>query len=84
MGKSNKWCIIQQECDQQFEFYLNVGDTTIGRNKVADVIIKSNICSRNHCVITLDSNENIFIKNKVIAYVISITKYIFTISWKIF
>lgn len=67
MGKSNRWYLIRLECDREFRFYLNEGDTKIGRNKVADVIIKSNICSRNHCVVTLDSNENIVIKNEVIA-----------------
>lgn len=65
MEKCKKWCLIRQDCDHPLEFYLNKGDTTIGRNKVADVITASSICSRNHCVITLDNNDNIHITNKV-------------------
>lgn len=63
MAKSNEWCLNRLEvCG---EFFLNEGDTTIGRNKKADVITPSQICSRNHCVITLDSDNKIHIKNQV-------------------
>lgn len=63
MPKSDKWCLERLEFGG--EFYLNEGETTIGRNREADIITSSGICSRNHCVIELDQNENIYITNKV-------------------
>lgn len=61
--KSDKWML------ERFEFgtkhYLNIGDTTIGRNKAADIITPSSICSRQHCVITLNPDDTICITNKV-------------------
>lgn len=62
--KSNKWC-LRRINKVDGETYLNVGDTTIGRNQTADVITKSNICSRNHCTIQLDGNGNVIISNQV-------------------
>ncbi|XP_031633386.1 uncharacterized ATP-dependent helicase C29A10.10c-like isoform X2 [Contarinia nasturtii] len=53
MVKSNKWNLIRLKQDRVF--FLNVGKSTIGRNKEADVCTPSNICSRNHCFITLDA-----------------------------
>ena len=44
---------------------LKVGDTEIGRDPNADIITKSVNCSRQHCTVTLNSDDSIFITNKV-------------------
>lgn len=65
--KSVKWCLhrLNYDGDETKVVYLNEGDTTIGRNPAADVICTSNICSRNHCTITLNSDDKITIRNIV-------------------
>lgn len=61
--KSDKWVL------ERFKFggqhYLNIGDTTIGRNKNANIITRSDICSRQHCVITLNSDDTVYLVNQV-------------------
>lgn len=65
--KSKKWCLkrLKHDGDDGEVYYLNEGDTTIGRNKNADVTSTSNICSRNHCQITLTPDDKITITNMV-------------------
>lgn len=61
--KSDDWKLERLEFGS--EYYLNIGDTTIGRNKHANIITASEICSRQHCIITLNSDDTIYITNQV-------------------
>lgn len=63
MEQDKKWYLIRLG-DQSSTFQLKNGITTIGRNKKADVITISDICSRSHCTITWNANE-LTIKNLV-------------------
>lgn len=66
MIKSKKWCLNRLHHDGIDKiFYLNEGKTTIGRNRSADISSTSTICSRDHCVITLNPDDTIVIGNKV-------------------
>lgn len=67
MVKSSKWCLnrINYDGTEEKVFRLNEGDTTIGRNKAADITSTSTICSRNQCVISLISDK-VTLSNKVI------------------
>ncbi|XP_055322824.1 uncharacterized protein LOC129578378 isoform X2 [Sitodiplosis mosellana] len=65
MVKSNKWCLNRINYDGVNKlFYLNEGDTTIGRNRTADITSISTISSRDHCVITLNPDGTVVITNK--------------------
>lgn len=61
--KSDKWMLERLKFPD--EHYLNIGDTTIGRNKNANIITQSDISSRQHCVITLNSDDTVYIVNQV-------------------
>lgn len=63
MMKSDKWMLERLWFGT--EYCLNIGDTIIGRNKSADIVTRSEICSRQHCVITLNSDDTIYIENQV-------------------
>lgn len=66
MSKSKKWSLNRLHHDGIDKiFYLNEGETKIGRNRSADITSTSTICSRNHCVITLNPDDTIVIENKV-------------------
>lgn len=56
MEWDKKWYLIRLG-DQSSIYQLKNGITSIGRNKKADVITISDICSRRHCTITWDTNE---------------------------
>lgn len=58
------WYLSRLGTNSPTEYQLNEGDTLIGRNKSAQIITLSDICSRNHCTITKNQNE-ISIKNHV-------------------
>lgn len=80
MVKNDKWYLMR--CKVGGQFYLNVGVTKIGRNKEADVITKSNICSRSHCIITLHPDDSIWITNKV--NILEISPTLFFLLFEIF
>lgn len=64
MERENKWYLIRLGDQSKKTYQLKNGMTSIGRNKKADVITISDICSRNHCTITWDANE-LTLKNSV-------------------
>lgn len=64
--KCKKWCIERLHYDGlNGRYELFEGDTSIGRNKTADIVVTSPISSREHCVITVKPDNNIVIANKV-------------------
>lgn len=63
MEREKKWYLIRLG-DQSSTYQLKNGITSIGRNRKADVITISDICSRSHCTITCDANE-LTLKNLV-------------------
>lgn len=66
MEKSKRWCLKRLNYEGPDKIiYLNEGETTIGRNKSADITSKSKYCSRNQCVITLNRSGVIIVKNLV-------------------
>lgn len=67
MVQSDKWILnrLNYSGNDVKVFRLNEGETTIGRNRAADVTTTSGICSRNHCVIDLTPDGKITITNKV-------------------
>lgn len=66
MVKSKTWCLNRLNYDGIDKiFYLNEGDTMVGRNKSADISLTSKISSRNHCVINLSNDDTITIRNQV-------------------
>lgn len=60
---SNKWMLERLKFGDQH--CLNIGDTTIGRNKQAHITTTSSICSRQHCVITINSDDTVYLVNQV-------------------
>lgn len=73
--KSDKFALQRLELDDVIS--LNVGATTIGRNKAADIITASDICSRQHCVITLNPDGTIYITNQVKMIISILMSYFF-------
>lgn len=62
--KSQKWYLLRLGSISE-QHFLNIGETRIGRNLQADIVTASPHNSRNHCVITLDGNDNIRIVDTV-------------------
>lgn len=60
---SDKWILERLEFGTKYA--LKIGDTTIGRHKAADIITSSGYCSRQHCIITLNPDDSIYITNQV-------------------
>lgn len=56
MEREEKWYLIRLG-DQTRTYQLKNGITLIGRNRKADVITLSDICSRCHCTITCEANQ---------------------------
>lgn len=63
MMESNKWML--ERLQVRSKHCLNIGDTIIGRNKNAHIIARSEICSRQHCVITVNLDDTVYIENQV-------------------
>lgn len=61
--KSDKWILQRLEFDTKY--LLNIGETAIGRHRQADIVTNSTICSRQHCIITLNADDSIYVENKV-------------------
>lgn len=64
MATNHRWYLVRLGPITS-EHLLNEGETIIGRNRSAHIMTLSEICSRLHCSVTLNANDEITIESKV-------------------
>lgn len=51
------------------ELNLHFGRNTLGRFPSSDICVKSAVCSRQHCILVIDNNNNITLEVNQVTYI---------------